>query len=100
LTELGECDLAWMAADRGLRRCGASDPDGSEDLAQALGGAAADLWSVCGSLFLAGAMASSRMEGRSSHRRHLGRDRGGDHVDVIERQKHIGVDVNAYREVL
>ena len=39
--------------------------DGSDYLSDSLGSADAGLWSVYGSLFLAGAMASSRMEDRS-----------------------------------
>jgi transcriptional regulator with XRE-family HTH domain len=93
LTKLGECDLAWMAADRGLaaaQRAGdiavmgslfrsvvhsllatgrydaaaQLTADGSDYLSDSLGSADAGLWSVYGSLFLAGAMASSRMEDR------------------------------------
>jgi transcriptional regulator with XRE-family HTH domain len=97
LTKLGECDLAWMAADRGLSAAQASGnlpvmgslfrsvvhsllatgrydaavrltADGSDHLATSLGGADAGLWSVYGSLFLAGAMASSRMDDRAMTR--------------------------------
>lgn len=97
LTKLGECDLAWMAADRGLAAAQRSGSlpvmgslfrsvvhsllatgrfdaaaqltaDGSDYLSASLGGADANLWSVYGSLFLAGAMASSRMDDRTMTR--------------------------------
>ncbi|NMO93516.1 helix-turn-helix domain-containing protein [Actinomycetospora sp. TBRC 11914] len=97
LTKLGECDLAWMAADRGLAAAQRSGSlpvmgsllrsvvhsllstgrydaavqltaDGSDHLSGSLGGADTRLWSVYGSLFLAGAMASSRMDDRGMTR--------------------------------
>lgn len=97
LTKLGECDLAWMAADRGLAAAQRSGSlpvmgsllrsvvhsllstgrydaavrltaDGSDHLSTSLGGADTNLWSVYGSLFLAGAMASSRMDDRAMTR--------------------------------
>lgn len=95
LTKLGECDLAWMAADRGLTAAQRSGDmtitgslfrsvahsllstgrydaaaqlvsDGSDFLRTSLGHADAARWSVFGSLFLAGAMASSRMDDRAT----------------------------------
>lgn len=97
LTKFGECDLAWMAADRGLTAAHASGDmtlvgslfrsvahsllstgrydgaaqlvsDGTDLLRTSLTDSDAARWSVFGSLFLAGAMASSRMDDRVTTR--------------------------------
>lgn len=100
LTKLGECDLAWMAADRGLAAAQRSGnltitgslfrsvvhsllatgrydaairltADGSYFLQSSLVRADGARWSVYGSLFLAGAMAASRMDDRTTTREFL-----------------------------
>lgn len=115
LTKLGECDLAWMASDRGLAAAQDSGnvaiigslfrsvvhsllstgrfdaatrltADGAEYLQASMSPDDDAGWSVFGSLFLAGAVASSRLDDRALTRDYL------DHASRAARM--LGRDAN------